>query len=204
MKIVVALLGALLSMSLPDPIAHADEAERKITDSATLIQFPVSYTWEELTNLAQGTLTTTITGNAGGLSATLGGDVGNCAGAWEHRGGNINTVGGSHGVWSVHCDNGLTAAGTYKMTDPRRGKGEGRDAIGRCVNFQIGTPERVEAVKCTTKPGVPLLLSLWQPRSSHRRDLSDNSKARLIRRGENASTEGHRAASGVNPFVRPK
>ncbi len=107
--------------------------------SRTPVSFPVAFNWEGVSELASGTLATSTLGQEGKISAKLQGDVGDCTGRWQTKGGEWRTAQPPFGIWFMRCDSGLTASGTYQMNSEQDGNGEGTDGNGRPITFQVGT-----------------------------------------------------------------
>ena len=68
---------------------------------------------------------------AGDLQFKGGVEIGDCSGKWQRKGNNF-------GVWYASCNNGLSASGSYEMTGPAKGSGEGVDSKGRQIKLTIG------------------------------------------------------------------
>ena len=71
---------------------------------------PVAFNWSGVTNLGVGSLSVSLQGSDGELTADLGTAIGKCVGKWERKGGHQKTVEGSYGVWYMTCGNGLSSS----------------------------------------------------------------------------------------------
>ena len=60
-----------------------------------------------------------------------------CSGQWLWAKGKYNSVPLPQGTWSMACDDGLTAGGTYVSSAPNIGTIEGVDAKGRQILMEF-------------------------------------------------------------------
>ena len=63
-----------------------------------------------------------------------------CAGTWKHLSGEFKTANLPQGEWSILCNNGLTANGSYKVSDSNMINGEGKDADNNLISFSFEEP----------------------------------------------------------------
>lgn len=92
--------------------------------------FQIAVRWEGVSELALGRLTSSGNGDTGTLRLILTGKVGECKGSWSY--------GSAQGAWSLACESGLTASGTYRRETENQGRGQGLDSQGRAVEFVYG------------------------------------------------------------------
>lgn len=101
------------------------------------VEYSVRFHWEGGEESGNATLTTTSAGRSGPLVATMAPPLGRCAGQWEMKGRNSSGAKLPFGVWSLSCENEVTASGDYRMQSSSIGVGRGKDSNGRTVQFNF-------------------------------------------------------------------
>ncbi len=123
-----------------EPIAQKQQesAEHKQMVSSSAMTRELSGTWEGVSKNLTGTFSSGSSKGRGRLTVALNELDATCTGQWIYAKGQYNTNVIPQGTWSVACDNGLTAGGTYLSKSPTQGTIEGEDAKGRelAMNFK--------------------------------------------------------------------
>lgn len=107
--------------------------------------------WDGVSNDLTGTFTTDSNSGRGRLKVQFDRDDAvnaNCSGQWLWGKGKYNTATLPEGTWSLACDDGLTAGGTYVSSVPSDGTIEGEDAKGRKISMSfspVNNQQRVGA-----------------------------------------------------------
>lgn len=99
-------------------------------------ELPFAVSWTGVAELMSGKMT--VTGVEGGSLAAKWpgrGEI-SCDGAW--KAGGMDAGGALVGTWSLRCQNGLAASGSFRSLRPWQGTGEGKDNEGRAVKVTYG------------------------------------------------------------------
>ena len=94
--------------------------------------------WEGVSDNIYGSFTTDSTSGRGRLKVQFDRDDSAnavCSGQWLWGKGKYDTSSLPQGTWSLACDDGLTAGGTYVSSTPSNGTIEGEDAQGRKLSM---------------------------------------------------------------------
>jgi hypothetical protein len=121
------LISAPSTSSTPPKVAPSNLANE--TDG--VVQVPVAFTVGESGPFMGKLEYPNKAAQAGDLQFKGGVEIGDCSGKWQRKGNNF-------GVWYASCNNGLSASGSYEMTGPAKGSGEGVDSKGRQIKLTIG------------------------------------------------------------------
>ena len=104
----------------------------RVNRSASSSTRPIAVQWARYTDLLSGTVSITEYGKNGTIRLTLPSADGNCIGAYETKDLKV-------GTWVISCSNGITAAGSLKITSSAGGAtGTGADNDGKPVSFTVG------------------------------------------------------------------
>lgn len=103
-------------------------------------QLLLSGKWEGVSDDITGFFTTDSSKNKGQLRVII--DHENkinsiCTGQWLWAKGKYNSIPLPQGTWSVACEDGLTASGTYLSSEPNVGTVEGEDNQGRAILLEF-------------------------------------------------------------------
>lgn len=99
----------------------------------------VALQWEGVAPLASGLMRTGSLTDRGDITLSFGDPRVECVGQWMWARGKYKTAKLPEGTWSMACNNGLSAAGTYKSHKERNGNGSGTDQHGRPITFTFSS-----------------------------------------------------------------
>lgn len=100
------------------------------------MSIPFAASWEGVDDILLGTLTVAGTKNSGRLEVSAG--QLDCTGQWQWVGGKYGTGDLPHGTWTLACNNGKAAAGTYRSRERGKGIGTGIDNDQGTVKVTFG------------------------------------------------------------------
>ena len=110
------------------PKIDPNRVSRPASSSTRLI----AVRWTRYAELLSGSVSITEYGKNGTIRLTLPSADGNCIGAYETKDLKI-------GTWVISCPNGITAAGSLKITSVAGGaSGVGADNDGKAISFTVG------------------------------------------------------------------
>ncbi len=99
------------------------------------VPIPFAASWEGVARLIAGSLQRDEADrNVGEVKATLPDNRGSCTGKWHLLASDAE----AGGTWTLSCDSGLAASGTFKPAGVNRGSGQGFDAQGRRIEVNFG------------------------------------------------------------------
>ncbi len=114
----------------------AKAAAPQATAKQSMTSVPFAASWEGWQALLSGTLSFDGRSDTGPLKVS--GDGVECRGTWKWNRGEYGTDELPTGTWSLACDNGKAASGTYTSENFGSGNGEGIDASGNTVKVRYG------------------------------------------------------------------
>lgn len=126
---------------LPKPAGltgrQAARSSARTPGSAAQVEYAVRFHWQGAEESGHASLTTDPTGRSGPFVARMAPPLGSCTGEWEMKGQSDSGAKLPFGVWSLSCENDVTASGDYRMQSGSIGVGSGKDSNGRTVQFNF-------------------------------------------------------------------
>ena len=101
-------------------------------------KIPVTLQWDGQNGLASGRAEINQKGETGDITLNFPNGGPTCKGDWSWTRGQYRTSEVPAGVWSISCNNGLMASGTYTSANPASGIGVGKDLHDQRVIFTFG------------------------------------------------------------------
>lgn len=123
---------------VPEPSTAWREAKSR-QGTAETMEIPLSFSWPVFGNNLSGKFLRTGKSGGGKIWLSPRKNV-DCAGKWKHISGSLGTPNLPQGEWSILCNNGMTAKGTYLFDKTQTVNGEGKDAEDNPVSFSFTEP----------------------------------------------------------------
>lgn len=111
----------------------------RVTDGKPAMERSLYGSWEGVAENLTGSFISDRTARKGRISVLFNNPEVRCSGQWLYAKGKYNTATLPQGTWSVVCENGMTAGGTYTSKSPTHGAIEGEDAKGRKLELFFKT-----------------------------------------------------------------
>ncbi len=123
---------------MPQPSA-AWQTARAQNGASEIMEIPLSFNWPVFGNNLSGKFFRTGKSGDGKIWLSPSENV-ECAGTWKHLSGEIGTANPPEGEWSILCNNGLAANGSYKTSSSDLINGEGKDSEKNLISFSFMEP----------------------------------------------------------------
>jgi len=103
------------------------------------VKIPIEFSWPVFGDNISGHFLRTGQSGVGKIWVAPGDGV-ECSGTWKYIGSKQGSTNSPLGEWSILCNNGMTAKGTYASADSKNITGAGQDAEGNAISFSFIEP----------------------------------------------------------------
>lgn len=125
--------------AIPQPSTEWKAARAKHKRIET-VEIPISFQWPAFGGQLSGKFIRTAGGAKGKLWLSPAQGI-DCSGDWKYLTGKFDSDNLPQGQWSLLCNNGKNAVGTYIFTDRKHADGTGKDEEDSPLSFSFTVPD---------------------------------------------------------------